>query len=77
MNCINTVKCLSIHQIFEDSIVLKSVFESARQRIVELSEEDNDAVGSSEADGGHHFNLEGKSKRMLFLVQIEMKCILK
>ncbi|XP_016145015.1 probable global transcription activator SNF2L2 isoform X1 [Sinocyclocheilus grahami] len=39
-------------QIFEDSIVLKSVFESARQRIVELSEEDNDAVGSSEADGG-------------------------
>ncbi|XP_067294765.1 probable global transcription activator SNF2L2 isoform X2 [Pseudorasbora parva] len=45
-------------QIFEDSIVLKSVFESARQRIVELSEEDSDAVGSSEADGGHHFSLD-------------------
>ncbi|XP_073696982.1 probable global transcription activator SNF2L2 isoform X1 [Garra rufa] len=45
-------------QIFEDSIVLKSVFESARQRIVELSEEDNDAVGSSEAEGGHLLNLE-------------------
>lgn len=60
-------------QIFEDSIVLKSVFESARQRIVELSEEDNDAVGSSEADGGHHFKIEGK----LCLVQIELKCVLK
>uniref|UniRef100_A0A671QZI5 Si:dkey-226m8.10 n=1 Tax=Sinocyclocheilus anshuiensis TaxID=1608454 RepID=A0A671QZI5_9TELE len=45
-------------QIFEDSIVLKSVFESARQRIVELSEEDNDAVGSSEVDGGRLLNLE-------------------
>ncbi|XP_051981542.1 probable global transcription activator SNF2L2 [Xyrauchen texanus] len=45
-------------QIFEDSIVLKSVFESARQRIVELSEEDSDAVGSSEADGGDHLHLE-------------------
>ncbi|NP_001103696.1 uncharacterized protein LOC100001344 [Danio rerio] len=45
-------------QIFEDSIVLKSVFESARQRIVELSEEDNDAVGSSEADGSHHLDIE-------------------
>ncbi|KAK2912008.1 hypothetical protein QQF64_027891 [Cirrhinus molitorella] len=44
-------------QIFEDSIVLKSVFESARQRIVELSEED-DAVGSSEAEGGHLLKLE-------------------
>ncbi|XP_055055545.2 probable global transcription activator SNF2L2 isoform X2 [Misgurnus anguillicaudatus] len=45
-------------QIFEDSVVLKSVFESARQRIVELTEEDNDAVGGSEADGGDHLNLE-------------------
>ncbi|XP_051513513.1 probable global transcription activator SNF2L2 isoform X2 [Myxocyprinus asiaticus] len=44
-------------QIFEDSIVLRSVFESAKQRIVELSE-DNDAVGSSEADGGDHLHLE-------------------
>jgi len=49
---------------------LKSVFESARQRIVELSEEDNDAVGSSEAIGGDHFNLDGNSKCMLCLVQI-------
>ncbi|KAL7834719.1 hypothetical protein SRHO_G00289660 [Serrasalmus rhombeus] len=46
-------------QIFEDSIVLKSVFESARQRIVEIHQEDNDAVGGSEAD---HLNLELKSE---------------
>lgn len=52
---------------------MKSVFESARQRIVELSEEDNDAVGSSEADGGCFLNLERKSKRMLCLVQLEMQ----
>uniref|UniRef100_A0A4W4G472 Bromo domain-containing protein n=1 Tax=Electrophorus electricus TaxID=8005 RepID=A0A4W4G472_ELEEL len=38
-------------QIFEDSIVLKSVFESARQRIVEINQEDNDAVGGSEESG--------------------------
>ncbi|XP_065149489.1 probable global transcription activator SNF2L2 isoform X2 [Paramisgurnus dabryanus] len=36
----------------------QSVFESARQRIVELTEEDNDAVGGSEADGGDHLNVE-------------------
>ncbi|KAA0717145.1 putative global transcription activator SNF2L2 [Triplophysa tibetana] len=45
-------------QIFEDSIVLKSVFESARQRIVEVIEEEDDAVGGSEADGANHLNLE-------------------
>ncbi|TRY59541.1 hypothetical protein DNTS_012234 [Danionella cerebrum] len=43
-------------QIFEDSVVLKSVFESAMQRIVELGEEDSD-VGRSEADGGHLLNI--------------------
>ncbi|XP_050966982.1 probable global transcription activator SNF2L2 isoform X3 [Labeo rohita] len=64
-------------QIFEDSIVLKSVFESARQRIVELSEEDNDAVGSSEADGGRLLNLEGKSKCMFCLVKLKMKIYIK
>ncbi|XP_022523390.2 probable global transcription activator SNF2L2 isoform X2 [Astyanax mexicanus] len=49
-------------RIFEDSIVLKSVFESARQRIVEINQEDNDAVGGSEADGADHLNLEIKSE---------------
>ncbi|XP_072528445.1 probable global transcription activator SNF2L2 [Salminus brasiliensis] len=49
-------------QIFEDSIVLKSVFESARQRIVEINQEDNDAVGGSEADCGDHLNLKLKSE---------------
>ncbi|TRY59542.1 hypothetical protein DNTS_012234 [Danionella cerebrum] len=43
-------------RIFEDSVVLKSVFESAMQRIVELGEEDSD-VGRSEADGGHLLNI--------------------
>lgn len=45
---------------------MKSVFESARQRIVELSEEDDDAVGGSEADGGNHLNLECKPMLMNF-----------
>ncbi|KAF5909759.1 putative global transcription activator SNF2L2 isoform X2, partial [Clarias magur] len=45
-------------QIFEDSIVLKSVFESARQRIIEIKEEDTDAVGGSEAVRAKHLNLE-------------------
>ncbi|XP_060769449.1 probable global transcription activator SNF2L2 isoform X1 [Neoarius graeffei] len=49
-------------QIFEDSIVLKSVFESARQRIVEINQEDTDAVGGSEAVCGKHLNLEIKSE---------------
>lgn len=45
---------------------MKSVFESARQRIVEVSDEEDDAVGGSEADGGNHLNLECKPKRMHF-----------
>ncbi|XP_062845096.1 probable global transcription activator SNF2L2 isoform X2 [Trichomycterus rosablanca] len=45
-------------QIFEDSIVLKSVFESARQRIVEITQEDNDAVGGSEPVVPDHLNLK-------------------
>ncbi|KAK1787786.1 hypothetical protein P4O66_016267 [Electrophorus voltai] len=49
-------------QIFEDSIVLKSVFESARQRIVEINQEDNDAVGGSEAVCADHLNLQLKSE---------------
>lgn len=36
--------CLSRWQIYEDSIVIKSVFESARQRIV-TNEEQKEAVG--------------------------------
>ncbi|XP_050966984.1 probable global transcription activator SNF2L2 isoform X4 [Labeo rohita] len=60
-------------QIFEDSIVLKSVFESARQRIVELSEEDNDAVGSSEADGGRLLNLEGMQPEKHKCVRLHIK----
>ncbi|TSK82111.1 putative global transcription activator SNF2L2 [Bagarius yarrelli] len=49
-------------QIFEDSIVLKSVFESARQRIVEINQEDTDAVGASEAVCAKHLNLDIKSE---------------
>lgn len=49
-------------QIFEDSIVLKSVFESARQRIVEICQEDNDDVGGSKPDGKSHLNLELNTK---------------
>lgn len=42
--------------------MLKSVFESARQRIVEINQEDTDAVGGSEAVCGKHLNLESKIK---------------
>ncbi|XP_076868026.1 SWI/SNF-related matrix-associated actin-dependent regulator of chromatin subfamily A member 2 isoform X2 [Brachyhypopomus gauderio] len=49
-------------QIFEDSIVLKSVFESARQRIVEINQDDNEAVGGSEAVCADHLNLQLKSE---------------
>ncbi|XP_066517683.1 probable global transcription activator SNF2L2 isoform X2 [Hoplias malabaricus] len=49
-------------QIFEDSIVLKSVFESARQRIAEIHQEDSDAGGGSEADCADHLNRELKSE---------------
>ncbi|XP_041706029.1 probable global transcription activator SNF2L2 [Coregonus clupeaformis] len=39
-------------QIFEDSIVLKSVFESARQRIVSDDEEKQDSTAIRNDDGG-------------------------
>ncbi|XP_041753690.1 probable global transcription activator SNF2L2 isoform X3 [Coregonus clupeaformis] len=39
-------------QIFEDSIVLKSVFESARQRIVIDNEEKKDSTAICDDDGG-------------------------
>lgn len=38
-------------QIYEDSIVIKSVFESARQRIV-TDEEQKETVGGSHSDNG-------------------------
>lgn len=41
--------------------MLKSVFESARQRIVEINQEDTDAVGGSEAVCDKHLNLESKN----------------
>lgn len=42
--------CLPL-QIYEDSIVIKSVFESARQRIV-TDEEQKEAVGATRSDNG-------------------------
>lgn len=49
--------CVCIHlfflhlQIYEDSIVIKSVFESARQRIV-TNEEQKETVSTSHSDNG-------------------------
>lgn len=42
--------CLPL-QIYEDSIVIKSVFESARQRIV-TDEEQKETVSASHSDNG-------------------------
>lgn len=48
--CLCACLCLPL-QIYEDSIVIKSVFESARQRIV-TDEEQKEAVGASHSDNG-------------------------
>lgn len=42
--------CVAL-QIYEDSIVIKSVFESARQRIV-TDEEQKETVSASHSDNG-------------------------
>lgn len=50
MLCVNVRACVSL-QIYEDSIVIKSVFESARQRIV-TNEQQKEAVSTSHNDNG-------------------------
>lgn len=59
--CVFVFVCTSLHlsvacvcsrlQIYEDSIVIKSVFESARQRIV-TDEEQKEAVSAGHSDNG-------------------------
>lgn len=50
--CVRSCMCLCLPlQIYEDSIVIKSVFESARQRIV-TDEDQKETVSASHSDNG-------------------------
>ena len=70
--CVRVCACVCV-QIYEDSIVIKSVFESARQRIV-TDEEQKETVSASHGDNGGRAEDqfvsaagEGGKKKVIFL----------